>query len=295
MNASLCGPGRDARASRTAYRITCSATGMRRTRCCKLEDALDAHDLARIGLVRARRGRDDLLLLDVRRVSHRDVEHEPIELRFRERIRSLELDRILGREHEERERERIGLSSGRHSILLHRLEERGLRLRRRPVDLVREDHVREERPADELEGALSGHLVVLEDLGPGDVGRHEVGRELDPAELEIQDLRERRDEERLRKSGDADEKAVAVGEEHREELLDHGVLTHDDLPQLGEDFAPSGLQFLEKLNVAHGSGGLRHGSVPRVCPVRTGPVFPRPYATRDIMCITGASASYGVS
>ena len=35
-------------------------------------------------------------------VGHHDVEHEAIELRFRQRIRAFELDRILRGEHEER-------------------------------------------------------------------------------------------------------------------------------------------------------------------------------------------------
>jgi hypothetical protein len=59
----------------------------------------------------------------LRQVVDDDVEHEAIELRFRQRIGAFELDRILGRQHEER------LSSGRSGrrrdvVLLHRLEQR---------------------------------------------------------------------------------------------------------------------------------------------------------------------------
>ena len=61
--------------------------------------------------------------------------------------------------------------------ILHRFEERRLRFRRRPVDFVGEDDLREDRPGHEPESAVSVGLV--EHLGAGDVGGHEVWRELD--------------------------------------------------------------------------------------------------------------------
>ena len=57
----------------------------------------------------------------------------------------------------------------------HRLEQRRLRLRRRPVDLVDEQDVGEDRAGAELEVA---RLLVV-DREPGDVGRLQVGRALD--------------------------------------------------------------------------------------------------------------------
>ena len=45
--------------------------------------------------------------------------------------------------------------------------------------------------------------LFIEDFRPGDVGRHQVGRELDPLEAEIENLREGLDEERLREPGHA--------------------------------------------------------------------------------------------
>ena len=75
-----------------------------------------------------------------------DVEHEAVELRFGQRIRAFELDRVLRREDEERLVELVGASLDRDAVLLHRLEQRGLRLRRRAVDLVGQDDVGEDRP-----------------------------------------------------------------------------------------------------------------------------------------------------
>jgi hypothetical protein len=86
-------------------------------------------------------------------------------------------------------------------VLLHRLEQRGLRLGRGAVDLVGEDRVREHRPRRELEQPSAGGRVLLEDLGAGDVARHEVGGELHPREGQVERLRDRLHEQRLREPG----------------------------------------------------------------------------------------------
>ena len=72
-------------------------------------------------------------------------------------------------------------------------------------------------------------MVLLEDLGADDVGRHQVRRELDAAEVQRQRLAERAHEQRLAEAGHAFEQAVAAGEQADEELLDHLVLADDDL------------------------------------------------------------------
>jgi hypothetical protein len=110
---------------------------------------------------------------------------------------------------------------------------------------------------NEFERAPAGHGVVLENLRPRDVGGHEIRRELDPAELQIQDLRQGRNEQGLREPGHAHEQAVAVREEHRKELLHHGVLAHDDFAQFAENGAARVFQILQKLEIVLGDG-LRH-------------------------------------
>ena len=88
-----------------------------------------------------RRRADDLEFLVLRRVLDDDVEHEAIELRFGQRVGAFELDRVLRREHVERLLELIGAALDGDAVLLHRLEQRRLRLRRRAVDFVREQDV----------------------------------------------------------------------------------------------------------------------------------------------------------
>ena len=70
-------------------------------------------------------------------------------------------------------------------LLLHRLEQRGLRLRRGPVDLVGEHDLGNDRPGAELE--VAGLLVV--DRDAGDIARQQIRGELDA--LEACSLRDR--------------------------------------------------------------------------------------------------------
>jgi hypothetical protein len=117
-------------------------------------------------------------------------------------------------------------------LFLHRLEQRGLGLRRRAVDFVGEDDLREDGAGLEGELAAAGFGVFLDDLGAGDVGGHQIGRELDAAEAEVHRIGERFDEERLRKAGHAFEQAVTTGGEGDEELLNDGLLS-DNAPAEG--------------------------------------------------------------
>ena len=117
-------------------------------------------------------------------------------------------------------------------VLLHRLEKRGLRLRRRTVDFVGKKHVREDRAFDEAELPAARLPVFLENVGSRNVGRHQVGRELNALELEVEDLRKRRDEERLGKAGDAHQKDVAAREDRGQDEFDDVHLANDDLGEV---------------------------------------------------------------
>ena len=96
--------------------------------------------------------------------------------------------------------------------LLHDLEERRLRLRARPVDLVGEHDVREDRARVELERA--GALVV--DGDAGDVAGQQVGRELHAVARAVDRLRHRARERGLARAGHVVEQQVPLAEERRE-------------------------------------------------------------------------------
>jgi hypothetical protein len=81
-------------------------------------------------------------------------------------------DRILRGQHEERPFERILAPRGRDVILLHRLEQRRLRFRRRAVDLVCKHDVGKHRPGQEAKLAPTRRAVLLDHFGARDVGWH---------------------------------------------------------------------------------------------------------------------------
>ena len=124
-------------------------------------------------------------------------------------------------------------------------------LGRRPVDLVREKQVREDRPPDEPEFLLHRVAVHFEDLRAGDVGGHQVRSELDPLELHVQNLGDGPDHQRLRHAGHAHQQAVAAGQQHHQDLVQHFHLAHDRFAH----FLPDGVRLgLRVQKVASNSG-----------------------------------------
>src|SRR5690606_16682801 len=84
------------------------------------------------------------------------------------------------------------------------------------------------------------------------IGRHQVRRELDTAELQLERLRERRDQKRLRQAGDTDQQRMPIRQERDQEPLHDGPLTNDPLPDLGLDLRPYLREPLEKDHVPLG-------------------------------------------
>ena len=83
----------------------------------------------------------------------------------------------------------------------------------------------------------AGRRILLDDVGARDVGRHQVRRELDAVELQVEHLRQRPDEQRLRQPGHADDQAVAADEQRQQHLIDDVLLPDDELAELGLDAA----------------------------------------------------------
>ena len=157
------------------------------------------------------------------RVAEARPEQEAVELSLGQRIRPLVLDRVLGCEDEERALQGPRDPVRRHLTLLHRLEQRGLRLRRGAVDLVGEEEVREDRAGAELEVAVA----LVPDRRAGHVCGEQVGRELDAAEAEPAGLGEGSRRQRLREPRDVLEQDVAVREHAEQDQLELLALADD--------------------------------------------------------------------
>ena len=180
----------------------------------------------------ARHAAHDLLLLVARRVADAQLEHEAIDLRLRQWIDTFLLDRVLRREDEERLVELEGRSADGHLLFLHRLEQRRLDLRRRAIDLIGEDDVREDRTL--LDEKLAGRLIVH--LRADDVCRQQIGGELNAAEARVDRLGERAHGERLGEPRHPLQQYVTTGEKADEQPVDHVILADDAPPDLPRDF-----------------------------------------------------------
>jgi hypothetical protein len=216
----------------------------------ELEQARAAEDGAHHRIRRARRAVEDRVQLLVAGQRDAQLEEEAVELRLGQRVRPLHLDGVLRGQHEERRGQRVRLLADGDRALLHGLEQRRLRLGRRAVDLVGEHEVREDRPALELEAPGARRSGLDDHVRADDVGGHEVGRELDAREGEVERLGQRLHEQRLAEAGHALEQDVAAGQQRRHHALDDLRLAHEALAHLARE-APEVLA-----EAGHGLGGL---------------------------------------
>ena len=201
------------RRSATTNRLIDSSTWMSRAAAIAATSSLVLRDGLQLveGWLRRLLGQHARLLRE-RRVADRHPHREPVELRLGERVRPLVLDRVLGRDDEERAHEHVCRAVDGDLPLLHRLEQRRLRLRRRSVDLVDEHDVREHRAGPEAERPA----LTVEHVHARDVRRQEIGRELDAVEREVERARERLREHGLADTGDVLDEDVPLGEQAQE-------------------------------------------------------------------------------
>ncbi len=142
----------------------------------------------------------------------------------------------------------------RHLTLLHHLEQRGLDLRRRAVDLVREEEVAEDRSELGVELTFAGSIDPCAD----EIGGHEVRRELNARERAAEDACGRLDRQRLREARDAFDEEMALGKQADEHALEHVVLPRDDPPDLEQGLLQALLRLCRR---RRGQVGARLGHI----------------------------------
>ena len=150
--------------------------------------------------------------------------------------------------------------------LLHRLQQRGLGAGRGAVDLVGHQQAGEDRAFHEAEGAAAAAALV-EDLGAEDVGRHQVGRELDAAPVEAQRPGGGFDQLGLGEARRADQQGVAAGEDCGQDEFDHAFLAEHDLADLGPHLGEQlhrGIGFLDDVR-GGGRGDFTHAAHLPIC------------------------------
>ena len=144
------------------------------------------------------------------------------------------------------------LASGSDLMLLHGLQQGGLRLGRGPIDFVRENDIGKHWPGHEPQ--LPTGIGFAEHLGAGDVRWHEVRRELDARKLQVKNLGNRLHQQRLGQTGCAGDQDMAAGEQGNEDLVDHVFLADDRFAQLGLDAAVARDDLVHGFSVGGGLG-----------------------------------------
>ena len=104
-------------------------------------------------------------------------------------------------------------------------------------------------PGMKTSSRLPVSRVFLDEVGTGDVRRHQIGRELDARELEVEHLGDGVHDQGLRETGDAGDDAIAPHEERQEHLLDRLFLADDELAELRGDVLIGGLEAIRQGNV----------------------------------------------
>jgi hypothetical protein len=164
---------------------------------------------------------EDAPLVFGRRVVDANAQEETIHLRLGQRIGAVALLGILRRHHQKRRVQRVRPAVDRHLALVHRFEQRALCARRRSVDLVGENQVREHGPGAELEFAR----LRIEDRDADHVRWQQVARKLDAMEGTADGPRQGPRQRRLADARDILDQEVAAREQG-----DHGVADGARLP-----------------------------------------------------------------
>ncbi len=147
------------------------------------------------------------------------AQHEAVQLRLRQRIRSLELAGVLGRDDDEISRQFEQRPVHRYLPLLHGLEQRGLRARTGAVDLVKQHHIGEQGSGAEHEFAF----CRVEKMGAGNVGRHQIGGTLDALELTSERSSQRLAEQGLAQPRHTLHQHMAAGDHRDTQCPDGGA------------------------------------------------------------------------
>ena len=111
-----------------------------------------------------------------------DPHEESIELRFRQRKRADLLLRVLRCKNEKRGGQGMRYAIHRNVVFFHRLEQRALCFRSRPIDFVNQHDLGKKRPAMKNEALL----FPIENRVADNIGREQIAGELNAPKLQPQ-------------------------------------------------------------------------------------------------------------
>ncbi len=192
----------------------------------RADQLVGVEDLRAFRLGRAGGGQKDVALRRAGGIVDIHLHEETVQLRLGQGVGALLLDRVLRGKHVERPPQRAVLAGDGDFLLLHRLQKGRLRAGGGAVDLVRHEKLAEDRAFEEAEGpaAVGGGL---QHLGAQDIGRHQVGGELDAVGIQAHDRAQRVDKPRLAEARQADQKRMATAEHGGKDKVHHLLLADE--------------------------------------------------------------------
>ena len=124
--------------------------------------------------------------------------------------------------------------------LLHGFQQSGLSLRGRSIDFVGQKDVGKQRPLNKLKRFATAFRIILQNVGTGDVGRHQVRSKLNSPESKLQNRGDGAAQQGLGQTRNATQQTMASAKHGDQQLIHHFVLPDNDLTE----FAPA-LQVIE--------------------------------------------------
>ena len=165
------------------------------------------------------------------RVAQRDAHQEPVQLRFGQGEGAELVVRVLRRDDEEGRGQGAGFAFDRDLLFFHRLEQCALGLGAGSVDLVGEQHLRENRARVEHEALLA----ALVDGDAGQVAGHQVGGELHAGKLQPEGAGQRVRQRGLADAGNVLDQQVPAGQQACHAVLHLVRFAHDHRVKLAEE------------------------------------------------------------
>ena len=154
---------------------------------------------------------------------HGNGEEEAIKLGFWKREGARGGSIVLSGDHQEGDGQGLGFAVNGDLVFVHRLKKSGLGARRSAIDFVGEEEVGKDGARDEIEIAVLLPVEIVSD----DVGREEVGRELQSFKTAAQGDRKGRSEGGLSDAGGAGHQGVSPGKKGSEQKVG-GLLRSED-------------------------------------------------------------------
>ena len=164
------------------------------------------------------------------RITERETHQKTVHLCLRQGKRTNLFQRILRGNHKKRRRQRMRAVIHRHLPLLHRFQQRRLTLRRRTVHLIGKQQLREHRPLMKDQRLR----LRFQRRKTDHIGRQQIGRELNTAEIQPKRGSKRLGKRRLACPRQILQQQMPAREQTRRRQRNHLFLADNNRTQLGK-------------------------------------------------------------